>query len=156
MANQVGAPDAVPDEYNAPLKKRGFHLERLLEKGAFGSVYSALQPSLARLGAVKFFDNRFMQNDQSRARFVREAQLLARIEHRATPYVLTNGTLEGDAARQTPYTVMQFVRGKHSSRSRRSTVDSSTGSGPSRSSVRSFPRSMQLIVPKLSTETQAG
>ena|GEM_PF-6554320 len=83
-------------------------LEDEIGLGAYGQVYEASQPSLGRKVAVKFFSSTF-DDGASRKRFERESRLLARIDHPAIPFVITRGKVEED---NTPYVVMQLVRGK--------------------------------------------
>jgi hypothetical protein len=50
----------------------------------------AEQPSLARKVAVKFFDSAFVRTEPAmQKRFIREAKLLARLQGRASPVLLT-------------------------------------------------------------------
>lgn len=62
-----------------------FELRRRLGRGAFGSVYLAYDPTLERKVAVKLLDET-IAGPEHRARLLREAQALARLEH---PNVLT-------------------------------------------------------------------
>lgn len=100
-----------PDDYLAALGKRGFVLEQWIGGGAYGNVYRAVQTSLHRPVAVKFFDNRFAKGDANRKRFEREAPLLALVQHPSIPYVITTGSVERSADESVPYTVMQYVSG---------------------------------------------
>lgn len=68
-----------------PVRLGRFDLSKRLGEGAFGSVYLAHDAELQREVAVKLLtaDN---SSEQTRARFVREAQALAQLKH---PNVLT-------------------------------------------------------------------
>ena len=79
-----------------------------LGRGAFGLVYRATQPSLGREVAVKFISLTAARNESDRKRFEREAPLLARIQHPAVPYVLTQGTV---STTDTPYLVLELIEG---------------------------------------------
>lgn len=102
--------DTPPNAYVTTLKKHGFDLGERLGSGAYGTVYRAEQGKLGRPVAVKFFDKLTARFAANRIRFDREAPLLARVQHRAVPYVITTGTVKG-ADTDVPYTVMQFVEG---------------------------------------------
>lgn len=98
-------------EYVQVLARQGFDLGQLIGSGAYGSVFKAIQRSLRRAVAVKFFDNPFTKGAANRTRFGREAPLLARVQHPAVPYVLTTGHVPIAASDQIPYMVMEFVGG---------------------------------------------
>ncbi|MQY27568.1 serine/threonine-protein kinase [Nocardia aurantia] len=59
----------------------GFTIERLLGRGGMGEVYLARHPRLPRLTAVKVLDRALGANRPIRARFEREADLAARLDH---------------------------------------------------------------------------
>lgn len=76
----------VPAEYLDPFKARGFALVAAIGSGLSGRVFRATQKTLERDVAIKVFDNPL--NDKNTAlqkRFLREAQLLARILHPSIP-----------------------------------------------------------------------
>lgn len=99
-----------PQEYVVHLGKRGFRLDERIGWGLSGSVYRATQTSLDRPVAVKFGDSAEAQrNAQLRARFEREAKLLALLSHPSIPYVLIAGVVPDVAV---PYTVMEFIDGQ--------------------------------------------
>lgn len=100
-----------PADYKAALSRRGFALGEWIGGGAYGSVYRADQVSLSRLVAVKFYDNRFTRGPANEKRFRREAQLLARVQHPAVPFVITTGVIEREGG-GVPYTVMEHVPGR--------------------------------------------
>ncbi|MEX1364393.1 MAG: serine/threonine-protein kinase [Nannocystaceae bacterium] len=100
----------LPDEYMETLRRRGFVLGDWLGSGAYGQVYRALQTSLNRNVAVKFFEEGFAKAKAENKRAHREPLLLARVEHPAIPYVLTRGKVRKGST-DIPYTVMQYVAG---------------------------------------------
>ncbi len=101
----------LPKSYIAHLERHGFDLQEVAGQGLCGSVYIALQRSLNRRVAVKFFDSAFVRSDlEMKKRFSREAKLLARFQHPNLPYVLTEGIVEAEHG-ATPYFVMEYVAG---------------------------------------------
>ncbi|MEQ1566110.1 MAG: serine/threonine-protein kinase [Myxococcota bacterium] len=117
----------IPPAYTTALARRGFNIENWHAGGGFGNVYKALQVGLGRHVAIKFFDNIVQrQNPTSEKRFEREAPLLARIQHPAIPFVITQGEVH-DGSEKTPYTIMQFIPGdtlaEHLSASQRPLAD---------------------------------
>lgn len=105
MANEI------PKEYLDNLAQRGFALAERVGSGAYGTVYKAVQSTLKRPVAVKFFDNPFTKGESNRTRFGREAPLLARVQHPSIPYVITTGAVVLRSGHSIPYIVMQFVGG---------------------------------------------
>lgn len=102
----------LPSEYVKHLERQGFILSELLGQGLSGSVYSAIQPSLNRKVAVKFFDSAFVRDDEAMLkRFTREAKLLARFQHQGIPYVLTEGIVQATHGKA-PYFVMEYIQGE--------------------------------------------
>jgi serine/threonine protein kinase len=102
----------LPGEYANHLERQGFMLSHLLGQGLSGSVYLAIQPSLNRKVAVKFFDSAFVRGDAAmRKRFSREAKILARFQHRGLPYVLTEGIVQAKGW-EAPYFVMEYIEGQ--------------------------------------------
>lgn len=102
----------LPREYVHHLARQGFDLLETLGRGLSGSVYAAVQRTLHRKVAVKFFDSAYVRDDAAmHKRFVREAKLLARFQHPNIPYVLTEGVVAADHG-QAPYMVMEYVHGR--------------------------------------------
>jgi serine/threonine protein kinase len=104
-------PMPVPGEYVEAFARKGFRLVSDIGSGLSGTVFRATQESLARDVAIKVFDNPIGSADMNlRKRFVREAQLLARVSHPSIPVVLTRGTITV-AHKEVPYTAMQLIDG---------------------------------------------
>ena len=82
-----------------------FVLMDLLGEGGMGVVYKAYDPELDRRVAVKLL--RAARSDQTRTRFLREAQALARVSHPNIVSVYDVGTFEGDV-----FIAMELVEGK--------------------------------------------
>ncbi|MFC9549767.1 serine/threonine-protein kinase PknD [Rhodococcus sp. NPDC056960] len=91
--------DLVPGEMFA-----GYMIERVLGIGGMGTVYLARHGSLPRSVAVKVLDG--TADDFMRARFVREAEHVARLEHPNIVTVYDRGC-EGDRL----WIAMQYVAG---------------------------------------------
>lgn len=83
-----------------------YRLDTLLGQGGMARVYKALDVRLKRLAAVKVIDTPFRGNNDYSARFEREAQAIAQLEHphivRVYRYGDNNGLL---------YIAMQYVAG---------------------------------------------
>lgn len=97
---------------NSTISRLGrYQLSRVLGQGAMGVVYEGLDPLLNRQVAVKTILRSALGDPETisdtSARFVREAQAIARLSH---PHIVTVFDFgeEGDVA----YFVMEFVRGR--------------------------------------------
>ncbi|MEU1996209.1 serine/threonine-protein kinase [Nocardia gamkensis] len=73
----------------------GYTIERLLGRGGMGSVYLARHPRLPRLTAMKLLNPELFDDKEIRARFEREADLVARLDHPNIVTVFDRG-VEGD------------------------------------------------------------
>lgn len=76
-------------------------------RGGLGAVYMANDRALHREVAVKFMHERYGQDEESRARFVREAEVTGRLEHPGVVPVHGVGLAEDGR----PFYVMRFIRG---------------------------------------------
>lgn len=94
--------DAVRDELSPDLE-----IVRRLGGGPLSTVFLAREPALQRLVAVKVLHPRASRRTKAMARFRLEAQALARVSH---PCVVSIFRV-GDLTSQTPYLIMQYVRG---------------------------------------------
>ena len=85
---------------------RGYEIYEKLEKGGFGAVYRALQPSVGREVAIKVILPENANQPDFIRRFEVEAHLIAQLEH---PYIvpLYDYWREPDGA----YLVMRYMRG---------------------------------------------
>lgn len=84
----------------------GYRIERVLGGGGMGTVYLAEHPRLPRRDALKVLAREHGADPEFRARFLREAELLARLDHPNIVAVRDRGA-EGDFL----WLAMQFVDG---------------------------------------------
>ena len=82
-------------------------LVRRLGGGPLSTVFLAREPELQRLVAVKVLHARAARRTKAMARFRREARALARVSH---PNVVSIFRV-GDLSSETPYLVMEYIRG---------------------------------------------
>jgi len=85
-----------------------YRLTRVIGAGGMGTVYEAESVSTGRRCAIKFLGSGQGGGSRSSARFEREAQTLARLEHEHVIAVFDFGWFED----QTPFFVMEYVRGR--------------------------------------------
>ncbi|MEV6770264.1 ABC transporter substrate-binding protein [Nocardia sp. NPDC051030] len=95
----------------------GYLIERRLGGGGMGEVYLARHPRLPRLVAIKLLMRELVSDEQTRGRFEREAELVARLDHPNIVTVHDRGVEDGrlwiamqyvdggDAAALDPYTL---------------------------------------------------
>ncbi len=101
----------MSDAYKEHFEKRGFELKRVIGNGLSGRTMEGYQKTLKRPVAVKFFDSFVNQNNNDlRNKFLREALLIAEVQHPSIPYVITNGSIINDN-NNIPYIIMQFISG---------------------------------------------
>lgn len=84
----------------------GYLIERRLGMGGMGAVYAARHPRLPRLVALKVLNEHLCSDPEFRARFEREAELAARVDHPNVVSVYDRG-VEGDQL----WIAMQYVDG---------------------------------------------
>ncbi|WP_040782014.1 serine/threonine-protein kinase [Nocardia pneumoniae] len=84
----------------------GYTIERLLGRGGMGSVYLARHPRLPRLTAMKLLNPELFHDTEIRARFEREADLVARLDHPNIVTVFDRG-VEGERL----WICMRFIDG---------------------------------------------
>ncbi len=87
----------------------GFRIERKLGAGGMGSVYLARHPRLPRQIALKVLSETSSSDAEFRARFLREAELAARLAHPNVVAILDRG-MEGESL----WIAMQYVQGSDS------------------------------------------
>ncbi|GGN71821.1 serine/threonine-protein kinase [Nocardia rhizosphaerihabitans] len=84
----------------------GFTVERMLGQGGMGTVYLARHPRLDRLTALKLLNRDLFADERIRARFEREADLAAGLDHPGIVTVFDRGA-EGEQL----WISMQYVDG---------------------------------------------
>ena len=104
MDNPSGAP---PDPLIGQLIQGRYHVERMLGRGGMGQVYLAEQVSLKRPIALKVLRGMYDQDEQFIARFQREAEQAARLNHPRVVTVYDFGPLDGGGF----FIAMEYVSG---------------------------------------------
>ena len=84
----------------------GYEIKRLVGRGGMGIVYEAKQQNLNRDVAIKMISAGFMAGPEKIARFYREAESVARIDHPNVIKIFDVGEAEG-----CPYFTMELVAG---------------------------------------------
>ncbi|WP_433564613.1 serine/threonine-protein kinase [Nocardia sp. CA-151230] len=85
---------------------RGYRIERVLGAGGMGTVYLAKHPELPRWDALKVLSPQFSQDAEYRARFEREANLAAALDHPNIVSIYNRGEDNGQL-----WIAMQYVNG---------------------------------------------
>jgi serine/threonine protein kinase len=111
LVETVGDVDTVADEL-APERVGRYEIDRVLGRGAMGTVYLARDPSLDRKIAIKVLTPTLNRRKRSRrtARLVREAQAMARVAHGNTIEVLDVG-VDGEGDVERVFIAMEYVDG---------------------------------------------
>jgi serine/threonine protein kinase len=84
----------------------GYRIERLLGAGGMGAVYLARHPNLPKLVALKLLSRVTADHDEVRARFLREADHVARLDHPNIVAVYDRGDQDGQL-----WIAMQYIDG---------------------------------------------
>ncbi len=84
----------------------GFRLEGLLGRGGMGAVYQARDIRLGRSVALKLLAPELAENERFRARFLRESQLAASLDHPNVIPIYAAGEADGQL-----YLAMRYVQG---------------------------------------------
>lgn len=84
----------------------GYKIERLLGVGGMGAVYLAHHPNLPKLVALKLPTRDMTDDDEVRARFMREADHVARLDHPNIVAVYDRGDEDGQL-----WIAMQYIDG---------------------------------------------
>jgi serine/threonine-protein kinase len=89
----------------------GYTIESVLGAGGMGTVYRAKHPSLPRSDAVKVLSAEMSQDQMFRARFLREADMAATLDHPNIVSVYNRGETDGQL-----WIAMQYVAGSDADR----------------------------------------
>ncbi|RDI53133.1 serine/threonine-protein kinase [Nocardia mexicana] len=84
----------------------GYVIERQLGRGGMGSVYLARHPRLPRMTALKLLNREMVSDEEIRARFEREADLVAQLDHPKIVTVYDRGLEDGQL-----WISMQYIDG---------------------------------------------
>lgn len=84
----------------------GYRIEAVLGAGGMGTVYRARNPSLPRSDALKVLSEQLSQDPHFRARFEREAELAATLDHPNIVTIYNRGETDGQL-----WIAMQYVAG---------------------------------------------
>jgi hypothetical protein len=84
-----------------------YQVGELLGRGGMGEVYRGFHPALNRTVAIKVLAGALAENETSRVRFEREAQMVARLRH---PNIVS--MFDYGVADSTYYMVMEYVAGQ--------------------------------------------
>ena len=95
----IGMPPVVDNKYR---------VDAVIGRGGMGAVFRARDLRLERDVAVKIVRADRMVGNEARARFQREAQIVARLQHPAIVTIFDYGTLADGAA----FLVMEYVHGE--------------------------------------------
>jgi predicted Ser/Thr protein kinase len=91
-----------------PVVDGKYRVDAVIGRGGMGAVFRALDLRLDRDVAIKIVRADLVADPESRARFRREAQIVARLQHPAIVTVFDYGNLADGAA----FLVMEYVRGE--------------------------------------------
>ncbi len=105
--------DAAPMASEPPMRPGSvlggdFEITGPLARGGMGTVYTATQRSTGLVCALKVMHPELLDQERSRERFTREAELCARIESEHVVKVIASGIEE---AIDTPWIAMELVEG---------------------------------------------
>ncbi len=101
------SPLAPPETIPFRIEEK-YEMKQLLGRGGMGSVFLATQKSLARPVAIKILLAHLLHDRDIRARFEREARVVAQLRHPAIVTVYDFGVLASGNA----YLVMEYLEGK--------------------------------------------
>jgi serine/threonine-protein kinase len=84
-----------------------YEIQHRLGKGGMGSLYLARDPGLDRLVAIKLLKDDYLDDQEFRERFAREARALARLRHPNIVVVYDFGEHDGR-----PFMAMEYIDGE--------------------------------------------
>ncbi|MEM9951289.1 MAG: protein kinase [Chloroflexota bacterium] len=83
-----------------------YTIDSPIGRGGMATVYKAYHERLDRHVAIKLMHETFLQDENFRERFQREARIIAKLEHPAIVQIY-----DSDEYKNTPYLVMKYVEG---------------------------------------------
>ena len=131
ILEEVGALEPSPPVYLQPGETivGDYRIDAVLGRGGMACVYRATQLSLGREVALKVASHPAF-TERQRARYRHEARTLARLQHAHIVKIFGSGF-----HRQTPYLVMELVRGRGFDQ-----IDTVPATGPGRSDIEAIVR----------------
>jgi serine/threonine protein kinase len=105
----VSGRTGIPEPRYGAVVGRDFMVQRLLRKGAMGSVYVAEQLSTSQLRALKLLRREYVADDTLFKRFEREAQMAARIPSEHVTQIIASGV---DDKLNAPWIAMELLQGQ--------------------------------------------
>ncbi len=84
-----------------------YEVVRRIGEGAFGSVYEALRQPLKKRTALKVLHAEFIRHEEVLERFLREAEIVAQVEH---PHIA--GVFDVGVVEEQPFIAMEFLEGE--------------------------------------------
>ncbi|UCF68470.1 MAG: protein kinase, partial [Acidobacteriota bacterium] len=106
-AQAVGSPDPTDVAGEIPQEIAGHRILHLLGEGGMGCVYLAYDEALDRQVAVKIVSPHLSLDAEAKARFLREARVMATLVHPHVLRIYAAGKVSGQ-----PYFVMEYVPGE--------------------------------------------
>jgi tRNA A-37 threonylcarbamoyl transferase component Bud32 len=107
VCSEDGTPMRYVDGVPHVIEKK-YRVDQVIGRGGMGAVYRARDVRLDRDVAIKVVRAELLNDAEARARFRREAQIVARLQHPGIVSVFDYGTFADGAA----FLVMEFVRGE--------------------------------------------
>jgi serine/threonine-protein kinase len=101
-------PPPPPPDLTGTIVAGKYRVERILGRGAMGSVWFATHTSLGHAVAVKFIHPDLARSAQARRRFETEAKAAAKLKSRHVAQVYDHGV---SSDTEQPYIVMEFLEG---------------------------------------------
>ena len=104
-------PEPTPEPQATPTRIGKYRIVRELGHGGMGTVYEAEQDQPRRTVALKLL-HASISSSRITERFLRESELLARLDHPNIARVFEAGTYD-DRLGATPYFAMEFIKDAH-------------------------------------------
>lgn len=96
----------TPSPPSLPFRIRDYQIQQLIGEGGMGHVYRAIHEKLNRVVAIKVLRRDRLESGEAIARFEREMQVVAKLDHPQIVRALDAGDNSGQ-----PYLVMEFLEG---------------------------------------------